>query len=62
MTTQVITISPHWFIDLEGAYIPYTEEISQQKQEPIKRNSTPFSEMKSGKFRKLFNRHTIAYR
>lgn len=63
MTTQIITISPKLFLDVEGAHIPCSEESLQiNHQEQIKRSHIPFSEMKTGKFRKLFDRHTLAYK
>ena len=62
MTTQIITLSPRLFIDIEGADISYSEATLQLNQTEVKRSSIPFSEMKYSKFRKVFDRHTVAYR
>lgn len=54
---------PQLFIDIEGADIPYRENALQiNPEEKIKRSHSPFSEMKTGKFRKLFDRHILAYK
>ncbi len=62
MTTHIITLAPKMFIDIETARIPYSQETLRLNEEPVRRNAMPFSEMRVGKFRKLFNRHTLAYK
>ncbi|WKN30142.1 hypothetical protein PZB74_14345 [Porifericola rhodea] len=56
--TTVININPNLFLDVEGAYIA----TSPSKTVDVKRDVTPFSQLKSGKFRRLFNRHLTAFR
>jgi len=58
--TTVININPNLFIDIEGAYITTSEEISVSAK--LKRDVTPFSQLRNGKFRRLFNRHKTAFR
>jgi hypothetical protein len=58
--TTVININPNLFIDIEGAFITTSEEISVRTE--MKRDVTPFSQLKDGKFRRLFNRHKTAFR
>jgi len=41
------------FIDREGANIPVSRKAN------MSRSAQPFSELKQGKFRRLFNRHSI---
>lgn len=62
MTTQLEPISPSLLIDIEGAHISHSEEVTQLNKDIIKRSSTPFSKIRAGKFRKLFDRHTLAYK
>lgn len=47
------------FIDREGAEIPVQTESFDNAQNEINRNTQPFSDLRSGKFRRLFNRHSI---
>ncbi|MEM9831277.1 MAG: hypothetical protein AAF944_11615 [Bacteroidota bacterium] len=62
MTTQVNTPAS-LLIDTEFAGIPYSEATQKLNERlGMRRNSTPFSGIESGKFRKLFNRHTTAFR
>ena len=62
MTTQVIN-SRNLLIDTEFAAIPYSEATIQfNRKLGMRRNSTPISQMESGKFRRLFDRHTTAFR
>ncbi|WKN43061.1 hypothetical protein [Tunicatimonas pelagia] len=62
MTTQVNN-NPALLIDTEFAAIPYSESTLQLNERlGIRRSTTPFSGMETGKFRKLFNRHTTAFR
>ncbi len=50
-------------VDRENASIPYCADTLAMNQE-VRRHSQPFSTLKQGKFRKLFNRHrpTLGYR
>ncbi|WKN45944.1 hypothetical protein [Tunicatimonas pelagia] len=62
MTTQ-INIPNTLLIDTEFAAIPYSKAtLELNEQLGIRRNTTPFSGMETGKFRRLFNRHTTAFR
>ena len=62
MTTQVNT-SASLLIDAEFASISYSEATLQlQERLGMRRNTTPFSGMETGKFRKLFDRHRTAFR
>ncbi|MEM9673292.1 MAG: hypothetical protein ACFB15_27325 [Cyclobacteriaceae bacterium] len=62
MTTQVHTPNS-LFIDTEFASIPYSETTLRLNAKlGMQRNTTPFSGMETGKFRRLFDRHTTAYR
>ena len=50
-------------IDNEFASIPFSEAtLDLNKKLGIRRNTTPFSGMETGKFRKLFDRHRTAFR
>ncbi|MEM8968805.1 MAG: hypothetical protein AAGE93_20480 [Bacteroidota bacterium] len=60
--TTINNITPaSLFVDRENATIPYSAATLELNQR-IARGTTPFSEMGRGKFRKLFNRHTTAFR
>jgi hypothetical protein len=62
MTTQVNT-SASLFIDTEFTSIPYSgATLRLNERLGISRNTTPFSGMETGKFRKLFDRHRTAFR
>ncbi len=61
MTTINNIIPASLLVDRENATIPYSAETIRLN-ERIARGAVPFSKMSQGKFRKLFNRHTIAYR
>ncbi len=57
-----------YLIDVEGAQIPLSEETMKlnisSENTPLatqKKNYRSFAEMEHGKFRRLFNRHRIAY-
>jgi hypothetical protein len=60
--TTVININPNLFIDIEGAYISASTDLSAPELTAMKRSTVPYSELKGGKFRRLFNRHQTAYR
>ena len=60
--TTVININPNLFIDVEGAFITSSKNLSPASVVSIKRDVTPFSALKDGKFRRLFNRHSTAFR
>jgi len=61
MTTINNIIPASLLIDRENATIPYSTETIRLN-ERINRDVVPFSKIGQGKFRKLFNRHTTAYR
>ncbi len=61
MTTINNIIPASLLVDRENATIPYSAE-TVHLNERIARGTVPFSKMGQGKFRKLFNRHTTAYR
>lgn len=60
--TTVININPNLFIDIEGAYITSSKSLDSASEVSIKRDVTPFSQLRDGKFRRLFNRHRTAFR
>ncbi|MEK6478574.1 hypothetical protein WJR50_13605 [Catalinimonas sp. 4WD22] len=60
--TTVININPNLFIDIEGAFITTSKSTSPVAEVSMKRDVTPFSQLKDGKFRRLFNRHSTAFR
>jgi hypothetical protein len=53
-------------VDAENTHITLSEDSwalnFSGPVTPIKRNTQTVAEMKSGKFRRLFNRHSVAYR
>ncbi len=62
MITNINT-STNLFIDSEFATIPYSKATQKLNQRlGVQRNSTPFPGIESGKFRRLFDRHTTAFR
>ena len=62
MTTQVNTPNT-LFIDNEFAAIPYSKTTLQlNEQVGMQRNTTPFSGIGAGKFRRMFDRHATAFR
>lgn len=60
--TTVININPNLFIDLEGAFITTSQSPMEKEEVKMKRDVTPISQIKDGKFRRLFNRHSTAFR
>lgn len=60
--TTIININPNLFIDIEGAYITSSVDVVAPKEVTVRRNTVPMSELKGGKFRRLFNRHRTAFR
>lgn len=60
--TTVININPNLFIDIEGALITTSKTLHPVSEVSVKRDVTPFSQLKDGKFRRLFNRHRTAFR
>lgn len=60
--TTVININPNLFIDIEGAFITSTQDEASKMETMIKRSAVPFSQLRGGKFRRMFDRHTAAYR
>jgi hypothetical protein len=58
MTTLAQTLNT-LFIDREGVTIPTASENFDQRAASVNRSVQPFSELKNGKFRRLFNRHSI---
>ncbi|MGB3586670.1 MAG: hypothetical protein WBA23_09030 [Tunicatimonas sp.] len=62
MTTQINTPNT-LLIDTEFAAIPYSKTTLQlNKQLGMQRNTTPFTEIGAGRFRRLFDRHVTAFR
>ncbi|MEK6478755.1 hypothetical protein WJR50_14510 [Catalinimonas sp. 4WD22] len=61
MTTLSQTID-HLLIDVENIRIKLSDESLQINQMNIQRSTQPFSDLKNGKFRRLFNRHSIIER
>ena len=62
MTTQVNT-SASLLIDTEFASISYSEAtLRLQERLGMRRNTTPFSGIGTGKFRRVFDRHVTAFR
>ena len=61
MTTINNITQTSLFIDRENATIPYSA-ATIKLNEQLARDTTPFSTIGHGKFRKLFNRHTTAFR
>lgn len=58
-----INSSAQLLIDTEFANIPYSEETLRMNQQlGITRSEVPVSRIEHGKFRRLFNRHTTAFR
>lgn len=60
MTTGITTISSSLLVDKEGACVSCSNE--KINQVVLRRSNTAFSEMKTGKFRKLFNHHALAFK
>ncbi|MDF9798107.1 hypothetical protein OKW21_003370 [Catalinimonas alkaloidigena] len=60
--TTVININPNLFIDVEGAFITTSKAPVPLAEVSMKRDVTPISQIKVGKFRRLFNRHITAFR
>lgn len=58
MTTLAQTLTD-LFIDREGVTIPVITDNSDQRETVMNRSVQPFYELKNGKFRRLFNRHSI---
>jgi hypothetical protein len=58
MTTFFQTIE-HLLIDRENTNLSLCLESLRINQPEIQRSVQPFSELKNGKFRRLFNRHSI---
>ena len=52
----VSQIQENLFVDRENVSIPYSADTLAMNRE-IRRHAEPFSALKQGKFRKLFNRH-----
>ncbi|MEQ9441231.1 MAG: hypothetical protein RIG62_19465 [Cyclobacteriaceae bacterium] len=51
------------FVDREYATIPYSAATLQLNETiAVRRDTTPFSSIGSGKFRRMFNRHAMAFR
>ena len=60
MTTLAQTLN-HLLIDREGAEITISNE-NAARREQSQRTTQPFSELRNGKFRRLFDRHYITRR
>lgn len=61
MTSFLQTIE-HLLVDREYATIPLSTEQLYPIQRNVQRSTQPFSELKHGKFRRLFDRHSITRR
>ncbi|MFP4091136.1 MAG: hypothetical protein ACLFUB_17935 [Cyclobacteriaceae bacterium] len=57
--TQILS---HQLVDREGASISLSQESLSMNQPEISRDTQPFSAIKEGKFRRLFDRHRLSYR
>jgi len=53
------TRKENMFVDVEGAHIPVSETVSATK---VIRSFRTVADMESRKFRRLFDRHKVAYR
>nr|WKN38980.1 hypothetical protein K4G66_09725 [Tunicatimonas sp. TK19036] len=60
--TTINNINPALFVDQENVTIPYSAATLQLNSVIMQRDTTPFSNIGSGKFRRLFNRHVPAFR
>ena len=49
-------------VDQENAEIPYSAATLHLNKVVMQRDTTPFSSISSGKFRRMFDRHVIAFR
>lgn len=58
MTTLIQSIE-HLLIDRENTNLSLSLESLYINQPEIQRSAQPFSELKNGKFRRLFDRHSI---
>lgn len=50
------------FVDQPNVNIPIATQAIRAETQPSLRSARPFSDMGQGKFRRLFNRHTAAFR
>ncbi|MGB3777880.1 MAG: hypothetical protein WA960_05950 [Tunicatimonas sp.] len=63
MNANILYPTESLFVDQPNVTIPYREETLVLNQLlATGRNARPFSDMGRGKFRRLFNRHTAAFR
>ena len=63
MTTIDNTRRVSLFVDQASAFIPYCEATLQlNERATVRRAAAPFSSIHQGKFRRLFDRHTVAFR
>lgn len=61
MNTNILHPAESLFVDQPNVTIPYTPETVALNR-ALTKNARPFSDMGRGKFRRLFNRHTVAFR
>lgn len=63
MNANIIHPAESLFVDQPNVTIPYQKETLVLNQLlGNSRNARPFSDMGRGKFRRMFNRHTTAFR
>ncbi|MGB3852526.1 MAG: hypothetical protein WA958_21350 [Tunicatimonas sp.] len=61
MNANMLHPAKSLFVDQPNVTIPYTEETVALNR-VLTKNNRPFSDVGRGKFRRLFNRHTAAFR
>lgn len=58
MKTNESVIATTYLIDVEDAHL----SINREEAKTLNRSQLPFSNLKTGKFRKMFNRHDFTSR
>lgn len=61
MNANILHPAKSLFVDQPNVTIPYSQETVALNL-ILTKNDRPFSDMGRGKFRRLFNRHTVAFR
>ncbi len=61
MNANILHPAESLFVDQPNVTIPYSQETVALNR-ALTKNARPFSDMGRGKFRRLFNRHTVAFR
>lgn len=63
MNANILYPAESLLVDQPNVTIPYRKETLALNQSlATSRNTRPFSDLRRGKFRRLFNRHTTAFR